>query len=65
MASRRGASAAWRRSGIFRADLTDLHDAEIEFLQFNERGKLLVQRILSINAGALKGSGTGPDWWAH
>ena len=51
--------------GDFSSDFTDLHDAEIEFLQFNERGKLLVQRILFINAGALKGSGTGPDWWAH
>ena len=51
--------------GYFSADLIDLHDSEIEFLQFNKRGKLLVQRILSINAGALKRSDTGPDWWAH
>ena len=51
--------------GDFSADFADLHDPEIKLLQFNERGKLLVQRILSINAGALKKSGTGPDWWAH
>lgn len=49
----------------FSADLTDLHDSEIKLLQFNERGELLVQRILSINAGALTGSDIGPDWWAH
>ena len=51
--------------GNFSADFIDLHDSEIKLLQFNERGKLVVQRILSINAGALKVSNTRPDWWAH
>ena len=46
--------------GYFSADLTDLHDSEVELLQFNERGKLLIQWILFINAGAQKGSGARP-----
>ena len=46
--------------GNLSADFADLHDPEIKLLQFNERGKLLIQWILFINAGAQKGSGARP-----
>jgi len=40
--------------GNFSAGLIDLHHPEIELLQFDEWGKFLTQRVLSINAGAMK-----------
>ncbi|MGE0468066.1 MAG: hypothetical protein AB7L09_18105 [Nitrospira sp.] len=40
--------------GNFTASVIDLHDPKIEFLQFDEWGKFLIQYTLSINAGALK-----------
>ena len=51
--------------GYFSANLTDLHNSEIEFLKFDERGKFLIQRILSNNADTLKESDIYPHWWAH
>ncbi|MBH0188598.1 MAG: hypothetical protein HP493_07020 [Nitrospira sp.] len=55
--------------GDFSADVIDLHDTEIEFLQFNERRQLVIQCVLSIrlrkDTYVESPSGSLAAWWAH